>query len=103
MDFETPFTALAPPKFKGENYQVWSSKMEAYLKVNDLQEAVKEDYEVPPLPDNLTMAQLRNHKEKKARKLKTKASLFSTILLVIFTRIMNMKSAFEVWDFLKNE
>ncbi|XP_019195832.1 PREDICTED: uncharacterized protein LOC109189674 [Ipomoea nil] len=52
MDYKTPFTALTPPVFKGENYQVWAARMEAHLKVNDLWDAVKEDYEVPPLTDN---------------------------------------------------
>ena len=103
MEFETPFTALAPPEFRGENYHVWAARMEAYLEANDLWEAVEEDYEVPPLSDNPTVAQLRNHKERKARKSKAKASLFSAVSPLIFTRIMNMKSAFEIWNFLKKE
>ena len=68
MDFETPFTTLAPLLFNGDNYHVWAAIMEAHLEANDLWEAVEEDYEVPPLPNNPTLAQLRNHKEKKARK-----------------------------------
>ena len=40
--------------------------MEAFLDANDLWEVVEEeDYEVPPLPDNPTVAQFRNQKEKK--------------------------------------
>ena len=47
---EIPFTALAPPVFKGEGYQVWAARMEAHLEANDLWEAVEEDYEILPLP-----------------------------------------------------
>ncbi|KAF3621430.1 hypothetical protein FXO37_32796 [Capsicum annuum] len=67
---ETPFTVLAPPVFKGEGYHVWAARMEAHMEANDLWEAVEEDYEVPPLPENPTMAQMRNYTEKKTRKIK---------------------------------
>ncbi|XP_027343406.1 uncharacterized protein LOC113855977 [Abrus precatorius] len=103
MDVETPFTALAPPVFDGEGYHVWAAKMEAYLEANDLWEAVEEDYELLPLPANPTMAQIKSHKEKKSRKSKARASLFAAVSSDIFLRIMAMKSAFEVWNFLKGE
>ena len=103
MDSETPFTALAPPVFNGENYNVWAARMEAHLESNDLWEAVEEDYEVPPLPANPTMAQMKNHKEKKSRKSKARATLFAAVSSEIFVRIMTIKSAFEVWNFLKKE
>ena len=100
---ETPFTALAPPVFTGEGYHIWAARMEAHLEANDLWEAVEEDYEVPPLPTNPTMAQIKNHKEKKSRKSKARATLFAAVSPEIFVRIMTMKSAFEVWNFLKKE
>ena len=56
MNPEIPFIAIAPPVFMGENYQVWADKIEAYLDANDLWEPVEEDYEIPPLPDNPTLA-----------------------------------------------
>nr|GMD40965.1 Putative transposon Ty5-1 protein [Ipomoea batatas] len=77
--------------------------MEAYLEANDLWDAVKEDYEVPPLTDNPTMAQLKSHNLKKSRKSKAKATLFAAVSEEIFTRIMNQKSAFDIWNFLKTE
>ncbi|RDY08878.1 hypothetical protein CR513_06847, partial [Mucuna pruriens] len=46
--------------FQWKNYDLWAVKMEAYLEALDLWEAVKEDYEVLPLPDNPTMAQIKN-------------------------------------------
>ncbi|XP_052181787.1 uncharacterized protein LOC127794590 [Diospyros lotus] len=97
------FTAAAPPVFDGENYQMWAVRMEAYLEANDLWETVEEDYEVPPLPENPTMAQIRNHKEKKQKKSKGKACLFTAVSSTIFTRIMTLKSAKAIWDFLKKE
>ncbi|KAF2319724.1 hypothetical protein GH714_018234 [Hevea brasiliensis] len=66
-------------------------------------EAVEEDYDVPPLPRNPTMAQIKTHKENKTRKSKTKACLFATVSPTIFSRIMTCSSAKAIWDFLKNE
>ncbi|KAL6316189.1 hypothetical protein AAG906_017736 [Vitis piasezkii] len=42
--------------------------METYLEALDLWEAVKEDYDIPALPNNPTMAQIKAHKEKKKRR-----------------------------------
>lgn len=103
MQSETPFTAIAPPVFDGLNYHVWAVRIEAFLDANDLWEAIEEDYAIPPLPENPTVAQLRNHKEKKQRKSKAKSYLFSAVSPAIFTRIMTLKTAKEIWDFLKKE
>ena len=103
MQADTPFTAIAPPVFDGLNYQIWAVRMEAFLEANDLWEAVEEDYEILPLPENPTVAQLKNHKEKKQRKSKAKSCLFSVVSLAIFTRIMTLKTPKEVWDYLKRE
>ncbi|XP_037495664.1 uncharacterized protein LOC105649510 [Jatropha curcas] len=100
---ETPFNAIAPPVFNGENYQVWAIGMEAYLDANDLWEAVEEDYQVLPLPDNPTVAQMKNFKERKARKSKAKCCLFPAVSSSIFTRIMTLKTAFDIWNYLKKE
>ncbi|XP_006584297.1 uncharacterized protein LOC114420482 [Glycine soja] len=77
--------------------------METHLEANDLWKTVEEDYEVFPLPANPTMAQIKNQKERKARKSKAKATLFAAVSQDIFTRIMTIKSAFEDWNFLKDE
>ncbi|KAF3667798.1 putative ribonuclease H protein-like, partial [Capsicum annuum] len=47
--------------------QIWVVRMETYLDAMDMWEAVEEEYEIPPLPDNPTMAQIKNHKDKKTR------------------------------------
>ncbi|XP_040958918.1 uncharacterized protein [Gossypium hirsutum] len=49
------------------------------------------------------MAQIKAQKEKKTRKSKAKACLFAAVSQMIFTRIMSLKSAKEIWDYLKAE
>ncbi|XP_073317305.1 uncharacterized protein [Primulina huaijiensis] len=49
------------------------------------------------------MTQLRIHKERKTKKSKAKACLFSAISSTIFTRIMSLESAKNIWDYLKKE
>ena len=68
MTSEAPLNALAPPVFDGINYQVWVVHMEDYLDASDLWETVNEEYEVPPLFDNPTMAQIKLHNERRQRK-----------------------------------
>ncbi|XP_020272030.1 uncharacterized protein LOC109847198 [Asparagus officinalis] len=82
---------------------MWAVRMEAYLEALDLWEAVEEDYVVPPLPENSTIAQIKNHKERRTRKSKAKACLFAAISTTVFSRIMSLKTAKEIWDFLKKE
>ncbi|KAF2296511.1 hypothetical protein GH714_040490 [Hevea brasiliensis] len=103
MEGESSFSVVAPPLFDGEDYQVWAVRMEAFLDACDLWEAVEEDYEVPPLRGNPTMAQIKTHKEKKTKKSKAKNCLFAAISPTIFSKIMSLGSAKAIWDFLKNE
>jgi hypothetical protein len=68
--------------------------MKAYLDSNDLREAVEDAYVIDPLLDNPTLAQIRNHKERKQRKSKAKSYILSVVVSeAIFTRIMTLKSA----------
>ena len=76
---------MAPPVFNGDNYTIWAVWMEAYLDVVDLWEAIEDDYDVPPLSDNPTMAQVKNHKERKTGKSKAKACLFIAVSATILT------------------
>jgi hypothetical protein len=103
MDDESNFSKVAPPLFDGNNYELWAVKMEAYLEALDVWEAIEEDYEVPPLPDNPTMAQLKYHKEKKTKKAKAKSCLFAGVSETVFTRIMTLKTPKAIWDYLKEE
>ncbi|XP_043804903.1 uncharacterized protein LOC122721374 [Manihot esculenta] len=103
MEGESSFSIAAPPVFDGEDYQVWAVRMEAYLDACDLWEAVEEDYEVPPLPGNPTMAQIKVHKERKQKKSRAKNCLFAAVSSTIFSKIMSLGSAKAIWDFLKDE
>ncbi|XP_038684122.1 uncharacterized protein LOC119984324 [Tripterygium wilfordii] len=103
MDSEASFKAIAPPVFDGTHYQMWAIRMEAYLEANDLWEVVEQKQEVPVLPDNPTVAQIKNQKEMRQRKSKARATLFAAVSSTIFTRIMTLKAAHEIWDFLKKE
>ncbi|XP_060671820.1 uncharacterized protein LOC132803256 [Ziziphus jujuba] len=49
------------------------------------------------------MTQLKAHKERKIKKSKANACLFSVVSSTIFTRIMNLQSTKAIWDYLKNE
>ncbi|XP_023734055.3 uncharacterized protein LOC111881897 [Lactuca sativa] len=89
--------------FNGDNYQLWAARMTSYLEAMDLWEVVEEDYVVPQLPENPTMAQIKVHKEKTSRKSKAKATLFAAVSTTIFIRIMCLKTGKEVWDYLKEE
>ena len=69
----------------------------------DLWETVEKDYEVPPLGDNPSINQMKIHRERKTRKAKAKACLFSTISFSILTRIMEIESTVAIWEYIKNE
>ena len=58
---------LNPPfTFTGENYQIWSVKMQAFLETYELWEAVTEDKPLAALPSNTTLAHVKsNNKDKK--------------------------------------
>ncbi|XP_027362761.1 uncharacterized protein LOC113870365 [Abrus precatorius] len=100
---DNTYTVGSPPIFDGEEYELWAARMICHLEALDLWEAVEEDYDVPILPDNPTVAQMKYHKERKTKKAKAKNCLFSAVSKIIFTRIMNFKSAKEIWDYLKKQ
>jgi methylmalonyl-CoA mutase N-terminal domain/subunit len=49
------------------------------------------------------MAQIKNHKDRKTGKAKAKACLFVGVSKTIFTRVLTLKSAKAIWDYLKEE
>jgi len=93
MEGGSNFSAMAPPVFDGDNYQMWVVRMETYL------EAVEE--EIHSLLENPIVAQIKSQKEKKMKRSKAKACLFVVVSPMVFTRIMSLKSAKEIWDYLK--
>ena len=103
MEVEASFSSIALPVFNGDNYQIWAVRMETYLEALDLWEAIKEDYDILVLPNNPTIAQIKAYKEKKMKKSKAKACLFAVVSPTIFTRVMSLKTAKAIWDYLKEE
>ena len=103
MEVEASFSSIALPVFNGDNYQIWAVRMETYLEALDLWEAIKEDYDILVLPNNPTIAQIKAHKEKKTKKSKAKACLFAVVSPTIFTRVMSLKTAKAIWDYLQEE
>jgi len=94
---------MVPPIFNGEKYNTWVVRMETYLEVLDLWEAVKEGYILPCSLENLTATQLKNHNEKKTSKSKANTYLFTIVSFIIFTCIMSLKSTNVIWDYLKTK
>ena len=103
MEGEANFSHITLPIFDGENYDLWEVKMQSYMESLDLWDAVEEDYEIYPLPENPTMAQIKNHKERKMKKAKARSCLFTGVSQMIFIRIMTLKSPKAIWDYLKEE
>nr|KYP33362.1 hypothetical protein KK1_045784 [Cajanus cajan] len=98
MQFD--YSVQTVPAFDGENYHLWAVRMEAFLDANDLWKVAEEDYEVGQLLENPTLNQIKYHKERKQQKSKAKSCLFFVVSQSIFTRIVTLKSAQAIWDFL---
>ena len=81
---------MAPPVFNGDNYQIWAVRMETYLDDMDMWEAVEEDYEVPLLPNNPTMAQIKNHKDRKTKN--QRQFIFSSIFFNLHSNYVSKVS-----------
>ncbi|KAK3416102.1 hypothetical protein EUGRSUZ_H01934 [Eucalyptus grandis] len=77
--------------------------MTAFLEGHDLWEAMENDYEVAPHPNNLTLNQIKCHKERITRKAKAKSCLYAVVSPSIFTRIIRCDFAKAIWNFLKDE
>ena len=82
---------LAPQIFVRENYQIWSVKMQTYLKAFDLWEVVAEDKPIVPLPVNPTLAQIKAHTNEKTKKFKAKTLIQNSVADSVFHRIMNCR------------
>ena len=63
----------SPIMFTGENYHIWSVKMQVFLEAYDLWEIVSKDKPVAPLPTNPTVAQIKFSSEEKPKKSKAKS------------------------------
>ncbi|XP_016558044.1 uncharacterized protein LOC107857713 [Capsicum annuum] len=97
------FPIPSPLIFSGENYSIWDLKMRTYLRAYDLWDVVEVGGEVNPLPNNPTMAQIKNHREEVSKNCKALSCIQSALSEVIFARVMASENAKEAWDKLKEE
>ncbi|GMI80610.1 hypothetical protein HRI_001730300 [Hibiscus trionum] len=74
---ETSFT-MAPPVFNGQNYQTSAIRMNIYMQALDVWDGVEEDYVITLLLANPTVAQMKNHSEKKTRKAKARSCMLKS-------------------------
>ncbi|PHU24061.1 Heat shock protein 83 [Capsicum chinense] len=77
--------------------------MRTYLRTYDLWEVVEVGVEANPLPNNPTMAQIKNHREEVSKIFKALSCIQSTLSEVIFARVMASETAKEASDKLKEE
>nr|XP_009765548.1 PREDICTED: uncharacterized protein LOC104217090 [Nicotiana sylvestris] len=87
------FPVASSSMFTGDNYQLWAVKMKAYLQSFDMWKAVEEDGEVPTLPANPTLAQIKNYNEEKVKKFKAINALHDQSRLM---QVLNLKREFEI-------
>ena len=97
------FSAPSPPIFNGENYSIWSIKMQTYLKAYGLWDATTTTHEPAPLRENATLNQIRLFEEQMSKGFKALTAIHSSVSDTIFTRIMTCKTAKEAWDKLQEE
>ena len=72
METETAVSHGSPPSFNSENYETWAIRMKVHLEALDLWEAVEENYVVPDLDGNPTVAQLKSTRRRRQENPKPK-------------------------------
>ncbi|TXG48236.1 hypothetical protein EZV62_027530 [Acer yangbiense] len=75
--------------------------MRSYLKSFGLWEYLAEDKQVPALRANPTIAQIKQYEEEKMKRDKVVTCLHSALKDSVFTSIMHLETAKEIWDELK--
>ena len=83
----------SPPTFNGQNYLIWAVKMKSYLEASDLWEVVQDEQQ--PLPDDPTIAQMREHRDERKKRCKALTCIYTAIFDEVFTRIIALKEAFQ--------
>jgi len=92
-----------PPVFSAGNYDLWAVKMKTYLRAQSLWDVVENGSNPPPLPNNPTLAQIRNHGDEVAKEGRALAIIHAALHDDIFIKILNLEIAKEAWNKLKEE
>jgi len=73
--------------------------MKSYLEASGLGDVVM--FEIQPLQEDPTVAQIRNYNDEVIRRAKAKTCIHSVVSDVVFTRIMSCETAKEAWNTLQ--
>ncbi|XP_047250048.1 uncharacterized protein LOC124885844 [Capsicum annuum] len=93
-----------PPIFSGKNYHIWAIKMKSYLKALNLWDVIeKGEPAVQPLRDNSNLNDIKTYDELVTRSPRALTCIHSSLMEVMFTKIMACETAKEVWYKLKEE
>jgi hypothetical protein len=96
------YSLASPLVVIGENYQMWVIRMKTYLQACDFWDDVEQEHDPQPLLADPTLAQIRNHREERAKKFKAKTCLYS-VSKAIFPIIIAFDTAKQIWNYLKEE
>ncbi|XP_058784841.1 uncharacterized protein LOC131659704 [Vicia villosa] len=77
--------------------------MKAYLRAQSLWDIVENGSNLPPLPNNPTVAQIKYHNEEVSKEGRALAIIHAALHDDIFIKILNLEIAKEAWDKLKEE
>jgi hypothetical protein len=92
-------TRVGVPQFNGENYALWSKKIQTYIQehIFDVWKSVVDGYKAPTTPpiDNDGKKLVENNS-------KSNNAIQNGVDESIFRKIIHLESAKEMWDKLKN-
>jgi len=77
--------------------------MKTLLQACGFRDVVEQDHNPQSLLVDPTLAQIRNHREERAKKFKAKTCLYSAISKAIFPRIIALDTTKQIWNYLKEE
>ena len=97
------YSLASPLVVIGENYQMWVIRMKTYLQACDFWDDVEQEHDPQPLLADPTLAQIRNHREERAKKFKAKTCLYSVVSKAIFPIIIALDTTKQIWNYLKEE
>ena len=92
-----------PPVFSGENSDLWAVKMKTYFRAQSLWDVVEKGSNPPPLPNNPTLAQIRNHSDEVTKEGRALAIIHAALHDDIFIKILNHEIAKEAKNKLMEE
>ena len=78
-------------------------RMKTQLQTCDFWDVVEQEHDPQPFLADPTLAQIKNHREERAKKFKAKTYLYSPVSETIFLRIIAIDTTKQIWNYLKEE